>query len=145
MATVTALRHRLLHHRWLTLGLIVLTLLVRFAVPVGYMPVFAGNTVTIALCSGSGPMTMAMTGVAAMTGPARGDSASDHDPGGHGKAEMPCGFAGLSAPFVAGADPVVLALAVAFIVATVFRAVAPRARVVPANLRPPLRGPPATA
>ncbi|WP_174296304.1 DUF2946 family protein [Sphingomonas bacterium] len=138
---MNAFRHHLLRHRWPALLLVALALLVRFAVPAGYMPIFAGNTVTIALCSGSGPMKMAMPGIA---GAADHDS-GDHDTGEHGKGEMPCGFAGLAAPFVAGADPIVLALAVAFIVATVFRVLAPRPRALPAYLRPPLRGPPATA
>ena len=121
---MTAFRHHLLRRRWLALVLVTLALLVRFAVPAGYMPVFSGNTVTIALCSGAGPMKMAMPGMAGM---ADHDS-GNHDTGEHGKGEVPCGFAGLAAPFVAGTDPIVLTLAVAFIVATVLRAVAPRPR-----------------
>ena len=138
---MTAFRLHLLRHRWLALMLVALALLVRFAVPAGYMPVFSGSTVTIALCSGSGPMKIAMPGMAGM---ADHDS-SPRDPSEHGKGEMPCGFAGLAVPFVGGADQIVLALAVAFIVATVFRALAPRPRALAAHLRPPLRGPPATA
>ncbi|MGI4876585.1 MAG: DUF2946 family protein [Janthinobacterium lividum] len=140
---MTAFRHHLLRRRLLALVLVALALLVRFAVPAGYMPVFSGNTVTIALCSGSGPMKLAMPG---MSDHDSGDhDTGDHDTGEHGKGEMPCGFAGLAAPIVTGADPIVLALGVAFIVATVFRAVAPRPRALPAYLRPPLRGPPSTA
>lgn len=104
--------------------------------PAGYMPMFSGNVIMIELCSGYGPvkMTMAMPGMA-----------DHHDKNSeHGKSEMPCGFSGLSTPSLAGADPLLLVLAIAYIVATVFRS-APLTRVtLPTYLRPPLRGPPTT-
>lgn len=46
---------------------------------------------------------------------------------------------------MSGADPLLLALVVAFIVATVFRTVVPPAPRQFTRLRPPLRAPPATA
>ena len=110
----------------------------RVVVPAGYMPTFAGNAVTIALCSGYGPMKMSMPGTAGMAG--HQDKKSDH-----GKSDMPCGFTGLSMLSLAGTDPVLLALAVAFIVATTFLMVPPSPVVVPTFLRPPLRGPPTAA
>lgn len=103
-------------------------------VPAGYMPSVSAGSITIELCSGYGPQKM----VAAMSG-------MTHHPekkGEHGKAEIPCAFAALSAPSLAGADPLLLALAIAFIVATVFRIGRPTAVSTPAFLRPPLRGPP---
>lgn len=107
----------------------------RIVVPAGYMPVFSASAVTFELCSGHGPMTMVMPGM--------GDH---HDQkGGHDKSEMPCGFSALATPSLAGAAPILLALAIAFIVAIVSRSVA-RGRIAPPSyLRPPLRAPPATA
>ena len=129
---MAAVRHHLLQHRWLAAWLVGIALVMRIVVPAGYMPTFVGNSVTIALCSGSGPMTMAMPGMTK-----HGDTKTEH-----GKTEMPCGFAGLSAPSLAGADPILLALAVAFIIATALRAVDPRRVELQRFLRPPLRGPP---
>ncbi len=130
-----SLRHHLLQRRWPSVWLIGLALLMRIAVPAGYMPTFSGGSVAIELCSDYGPAGMTMHGMA-----------GHHDQkGGHGKGETPCGFSGLSTPSLAGADPILLALAIAFIVATVFRA-APRRRIaLPTYLRPPLRGPPTAA
>ena len=130
-------RHHLLQRRWLASWLVGLALLMRMAVPAGYMPMFSGGTVTIELCSGHGPMRTAM----AMPGMAdHRDKKSEH-----GKGELPCGFSGLSTPSLAGATAILLALAIAFIIATVFLAVPPRRVALPTYLRPPLRGPPATA
>ena len=107
----------------------------RIAIPAGFMPMFSGNSVTIQLCSGYGPMTMAMPGMA-----------DHHDKQGeHGKQDVPCGFAGLAAPSLAGADPILLAIAIAFVIASGFLPIPPRRVALPFYLRPPLRGPPTTA
>ena len=93
----------------------------------------SGGSITVELCSGYGPMTMAMP----MPG-------TTHHGGKHdgGKAEQPCAFAGLNAPAVGGADPLLLAMALAFVMAAAFwidlRPAPRRSR----HLRPPLRGPP---
>lgn len=110
----------------------------KLLVPTGYMASVAAGSITIELCSGYGPQTMTM----AMPGMAH--HSDQH--GESGKAEAPCAFAGLAAPSLAGADPLVLAVAIAFIVLTVFR-IAARIAVsgVPSYLRPPLRAPPARA
>jgi hypothetical protein len=118
----------------LAVWLATLALLVKVAVPAGYMIGTEHGTITIELCSGTGPMTMTM----AMPGMAHHDPKSDHD-----KAEQPCPFSGLSAPSLAAADPILLAIAITFIVATVFRSTARPVVRAPAFLRPPLRGPPA--
>ncbi len=107
----------------------------KLLVPAGFMPGTSAGTIMIELCTGAGPQTIAMAL------PATGD----HDKqGDHGKGEMPCAFAGLSAPSLAAADPILIALAIAFIVATVFRSVPVVTAPGFAHLRPPLRGPPAT-
>lgn len=125
-------RH-VLHRRWLAAWLIVAALLMKVLVPAGYMLDVSGGSVTVELCSGYGPMPMTM----AMPGTAHhGDK---HD---GGKAEQPCAFAGLTAPALAGADPMLLALAIAFIIAAVFRVVVWSQPARSRHLRPPLRGPP---
>ena len=102
-------------------------------VPAGYMPVRSGGSIVIELCSGFGPekMTMAMPGM--------GDH---HGKGDRPRGDAPCGFAGHAPPSMAAADPILLVLAIAFILATLFRMPVswPVRRV--SYLRPPLRGPP---
>lgn len=140
---MTRLRPHLLRYRWLACWLVGLALLVRIVVPAGYMPTFTGDTITVELCSGYGPMnmTMARHDMAAMSGmPDRQDKPSEH-----GKGEMPCGFSGLLAHSLAGTDPILLTLAIAFIVASGFVIVAPSTVTLPNFLRPQLRGPPTAA
>lgn len=110
----------------------------KLVVPAGFMPVFSGGGVTIEICTGVGPRTVTMP--MAMPGmPDHGQGKSDH------VKEMPCGFGGLAFPALAAADPIVLALAIAFLIATVFRAVHRDVALAAEHLRPPLRGPPLTA
>ncbi|RDE07548.1 hypothetical protein DVW87_06940 [Sphingomonas aracearum] len=116
--------------------LLLLTLFMKVVVPSGYMVGAAGGAFSIELCPGYEPQKpMAMPG-------------GEHHPDtpDHGKAEMPCAFAGLTAPSLAGADPLLLAAAIVFIVRTVFRTASDREpgrrRL---HLRPPLRGPPRIA
>jgi hypothetical protein len=137
-----AFRQTLTCRRGWAIGLVLLALMTKILVPAGYMPVFSGGAVMIELCSGAGPekMMMAMPGMDDRRGKA------DHSTDRSDKGDMPCGFAGHApAAAMAGADPVLLAVAIALIVATVFRLpVAWRVRSA-AHLRPPLRGPPAIA
>lgn len=134
---MTSLRHHLLRHSWLGLCLVVVALLMRIAVPAGYMPTFSGNSITVEICSGYGPMKMTMD-ILGRAG--HNDKKSDQS-----KGEMPCAFSALAAPSLAGADPILLALAVAFIIATMLRMAPPVRVTLPSYLRPPPRGPPATA
>jgi hypothetical protein len=134
---VQSLRNHLLQRRWLAFWLVGFALLMRMAVPAGYMPMFSGSAITIELCSGYGPveMTMAMPGMA------------DHHDGKStpGKGEMPCGFSALSTPSRAGADPIQLALAIIFIVETALLGATLIRITRIERLRPPLRGPPLAA
>lgn len=106
----------------------------KVVVPGGYMLAASTGGMTIEICSGYGPtgMTMPMNGMS-------------HDGGkqDHGKAGQPCIYAGLNAPVTGGADPLLLELFVAFIIATVFRTVVSRTSRRHPRLRPPLRAPPA--
>jgi hypothetical protein len=140
---VTRFRRLFLDHRTLSAWLIALALLMKVAVPAGFMPVIAGGTVTIAICGGTQPADPAMR--MAMPGMAQHQDRSGHDDAGHSGRDMPCAFSGLAMPSLAAVDPVLLALAIAFIVAVAFRVVAPGLVRAPAFLRPPLRGPPTPA
>ena len=135
---MTALRRLFLRHRALAGWIVAAALLMKLLVPAGYMPTMAGNSVIIQICSGYGPMTMAMA--MPIPGPIPGkEQGQDHQ---QDKAEMPCAFSGLSAPTLAAADPILLALAILFVMVAGARFVVPLPARSPAHLRPPLRGPP---
>ncbi|WP_374945088.1 DUF2946 family protein [Sphingomonas sp.] len=129
---MTGLRQYLLCHRALAASLVALALLMKVLVPTGYMLGTSTGSITVELCSGYGPAKMTMPGMAH-----HGGDKSDH-----GKAEQPCAFSGLSAPSLAATDPILLALALAFIIATAFRAPTPVLVQARAFLRPPTTGPP---
>lgn len=136
---MTALRQHLMRRPVLAAWLVAFALLMKVLVPTGYMfGTSPTGSITIELCSGYGPVMVA----APVHGMAHHHGKHDHQ----GKEMPPCAFSGLSAPSLAGADPLVLAAAIAFIILTVFRIAArytlPDA---PSYLRPPLRGPPAHA
>lgn len=127
---VTRLRHHIFTHRGWAAWLFAAALLMKLLVPAGFMPAASAGTITIELCTGAGAQTITIPGE------------HQDEQGGHGKTGSPCIFAGLGAPLLAAADPVLLALALAFVVATAFRlAVAPVTTAL-AYLRPPPRGPP---
>ena len=132
---MAVLRHYILRHRLLAVWLIAAALLMKVLVPTGYMASTSAGSIVIEICTGYGPqkMVMAMPGMEHHQ-----DKKRDH-----GKAGAPCAFSGLSAPSLAAADPLVLALAFAFIMAGVFRLAIAGAVATPAFLRPPSRGPPA--
>jgi len=133
-AFVTSLRHHIHGHRRWAAALVALALLMKLLVPAGFMASASNGTIQIELCASSGPRTI----VIAIPG-------LDHDKKSEAaKGDGPCTFSGHAAPSLGAADPILLAVAIAFIVATVFRTApvgTPRRR---AHLRPPLRGPPAT-
>lgn len=113
-------------------------LLLKLLVPTGYMIESDHGYITISICSGTAPRTM----VVEMPGMHDGMP----EPGkseGHGKAEMPCAFAGLSAAAMGAIDPIQLARLIAFVLAVGLIATSLPAPSQPAYLRPPLRGPPA--
>jgi len=134
---VNRLRCHILSRRRWAIGLVTLALLAKLLVPAGFMPLFGTGTIMVELCSGYGVEKVA---IALPAGKAR--SLPD---GEHGKADSPCTFSALSATSLAGADPIILAIAIGFILATVFRAVSLGFEQPAAHLRPPLRGPPPIA
>ena len=120
--------------------LVVAALALKLLVPTGFMPIAgADGTITVQICSGLAmapkTMTIAVSGMPGGQGEHRSPASAD----------TPCAFAGLMMPMVAGADPLLLAVAIAFVMAIV-ASLAPRAWFAsPARLRPPLRGPPLPA
>jgi hypothetical protein len=114
---------------WLVAG----ALFMSIVMPAGFMPVASGGSVILEPCSGHGPETMAMPGMAHH--PDRQDRS--------GKDRMPCGFSGNAAPSLTLADAILPLAATLFVAAPMFRTWIGAAIVRPAFLRPPLRGPPA--
>ena len=129
-----SLRRLALSHRRLFALLFAAALLVKLLVPAGYMPVFNGKTLTVAMCNGSGPVTVTI--------PMSGDHEGKQ---GQQGADQPCAFSSLAGQSLAAADPVLLAAALvfAFVLALFALQLPPLRR--DDHLRPPLRGPPAHA
>ncbi|MBD8617586.1 hypothetical protein IFT67_01470 [Sphingomonas sp. CFBP 13728] len=136
-------RRLFLDHGTLSAWLIVCALAMKILVPAGFMPVVSGGTVTIQICGGTAPTTMVtMIAKATMMAKTMPGMMHHQDKGDHQSREMPCAFSGLSAPSLAAVDPLLLAIAIAFIVAMGFRRTSTTPVAAPAYLRPPLRGPP---
>jgi hypothetical protein len=126
-------------HRRLAVLLIVLALVIKAVVPAGYMLGVQGTVLTVTICADASGSEVHKQIVVPPKGTAN-DLADAH-----AKAPVACPYAALGFAALAGADAVLLALALAFVLAL---GLAP-SRPVPlrriAFLRPPLRGPPALA
>lgn len=131
-----SLRRLLMGNRPLAIAILVLALLMKIVTPVGFMPTVSNGRIVVGICSGTGASTMVMT----IPGLEHGKPDGGNHPG---KVEQPCAFAGLSAPILAAADPMLLVAAILFVLALGIRPLLPPAPIAPPNLRPPLRGPPA--
>lgn len=134
MSSLRALSHR---YAQLTLVLVALALAVKALVPAGYMISSAGERfLTVTICAdASGSLKQMRIAI-----PVKGDTGSDHSEA--ADKSQPCAFSGLGHAALDGADPVLLAAALAFILLAGFAPLrAPPARDNP-FLRPPLRGPP---
>lgn len=141
-----AFRH-ILAQRHLAALICAAAMLLKLLVPTGYMIASGHERIALTLCSGMAaqPEAMVMPGMdqpMAMTQGTMRDKGKSTD---HGKPEMPCAFAGLSAQVLGAVDVVLLAIALAVVAIMALRStprVAPRAA---PYLRPPLRGPPLSA
>ncbi len=136
MQALRALTHR---HRLLALLLVMLALAVKAAVPAGYMVGQHGKVLTVEICADASGGTVTKQIVIPQSG-APTDGKSAHD-----KAPATCPYAGLGLASLTGADAVLLALALVFILALGFATAPPLPLRRIAFLRPPLRGPPALA
>jgi hypothetical protein len=136
--SVQPFRTTLSRHRWLAAAILFAALALRLLVPAGYMPVLDAGRATLAICSGQGPVTVPTPAHHAMAGMAH------HGGVGHDEAVVPkgCAFADLSLQVLGGADPVLLAVALAFILAIAIQIRTPAPPRAAPHLRPPLRGPP---
>lgn len=121
------LRTHIRQNRWLAVWLVMAALCMKVLVPAGFMPVMSGGTMTVIVCSGvmRQAVTVAIPGKVA------------------DKPELPCAFGGLGTPGLAATDPILLAIAIAFVMATGFAALSLPVPAGSRHLWPPLRGPPA--
>jgi len=130
MATLRAFFRR---HAALALLIVLMAIGLRALMPAGYMTNVSAQGITVELCSGVAGQTVTIA--------LPGDHRSGDTDRGH--VDAPCAFAGLGSQALAAIDPFVLAIAIAFIMAAVFRRVVAGLVTPPGFLRPPLRGPPA--
>jgi hypothetical protein len=130
-------------HRRFAALLVALALAMKALVPGGYMIGQQGKVLTVTICADASGTGLTRQIVVPTS---ESESQSDRGKSGeHGKSDSPCPYAALGMAALGGADTVLLALALAFILALGFaplRPVRPERR---AYLRPPLRGPPAQA
>lgn len=131
---MSSLRSNIFRHRRLAALLVAAALLMKLLVPTGFMPEISGGKMVVQLCTGQGAQTV-MIDIPGKVG--------EHEQSEHKKADMPCAFAGLSSPSLAATDPILLVIAVAFIIATVFLAAPLPISRRGLYLRPPSQGPPA--
>lgn len=131
------IRSALLKHPLLVLAIGLAGLMLRLAVPAGFMPVLDQGRPALAMCSGYGTIA---SQAALPAGPAT--TVPEHHHEDKPKADGSCAFANLSLPLSGAADAVQLAAALLFIMtaALFFAAVLPPRAAL--RLRPPLRGPP---
>jgi hypothetical protein len=133
-----ALRLFLRDHRRLAVLLLGFALAMKALMPAGYMVGAQGKVLTISICADAQGGGYSKQIVVPYSG-----KHSEEPP--HVKDGQACPFSALTMAALGGVDPVLLALALAFVLALGF-ATAPPLRLVQAfHLRPPLRGPPANA
>lgn len=126
----------LLHARYhIALALVVLALAIRLLVPTGTMPGSGDRVLTVQICADASGLPQSQ--VLVIPG-----KPTPHE---NNAAEGTCAFAGLAAPMLGGADPVLLAIALAFILAIGLALAAPALPARFARFQPPTRGPPTFA
>lgn len=132
------LRQILLKRRQLALWLVAFALALKVIVPAGYMVREQGTTLTIAICGDASGSHLTRQIVL----PQRDASP---DGGAQHAKSIACPYSVLDMAGSAGADPILLGLALGFILALGFvSSVAPEPSAHP-HARPPLRGPPLAA
>lgn len=130
-----ALRQTLLHYRGLALCLVALALAMKALVPGGFMLHAEARVVTLAICGdASGAHLTRQVVVPQRETPQ--DRAAQHAKG------TSCPYSALDMAGTPGTDPVLLGLALAFILAIGLAPFAAPRLATRVYLRPPLRGPP---
>lgn len=133
------LRAFLLRHRALAMFVAAFALCLKAAMPAGYMLGQQARVLTIVLCADASGAPMKQQIVLGNTGQ------TGHEADKTAKADTVCPYSALSLTALGGADALLLALALAFILALGFAGRAPALPARAQYLRPPLRGPPALA
>jgi hypothetical protein len=127
------LRAFFLRHRRMAALLIALTLAMKALVPAGFMLGSDSRVLTVQICADA--LGQQVTQKIVLPASHSGEDKA--------KSDSPCHFTALGHAMLGGADPLLLAVALAFVLALGFAPVlAPAPRRI-AFLRPPLRGPPA--
>ena len=136
MQTLRAFFHA---RRRLAILLLAAALAMKVLVPAGYMPGQQSRVLTIEICADTMGAKITRQIVVPHAGkPGEAQTAS-------AKGSGVCAFSSLAMASLSGADPALLALALAFIIALGFTHAAQVQLRRVAYLRPPLRGPPARA
>lgn len=124
----------LLHSRFhLTLVLVAMALAMRLLVPAGMMPGSGDRVLSVQICADASGLPKSQVLVI----PGKPAQHSDNS------AKGTCAFGSLAAPALSGADPVLLAIALAYILAIGLALAAPVLPARFARFQPPTRGPPA--
>lgn len=121
----------MLHNRHLAMLLVLLALAMKALVPAGYMVGSSTRALTVLICADSTGQRTAVK-ITIPQGPDK-TAAKDH---------KPCTFAGHGAAALAAADPVQLALALAFVLALGFLATEAPSLASTRRILPPPCGPP---
>ena len=124
-------------HPLLAVWLVALALLVKAVVPSGFMASVSAEGIVVQLCTADGMQTVLLTA----DGQIKSPDSSQPDRG----QDAPCVFTGHGAPLLSGADPVLLAVAIAFIMLLGLQPVKTLRLQQPFFLRPPAIGPPLNA
>lgn len=132
-----ALRHSFRIHRRLLLAFALLALALRALLPAGTMLEQQGRTLTVTICADATglPQVREIT----VPGTPREGHSQPSKMDGSGNA---CPYAGLAMASLAGADPILLAVALALLMVLGLLAVTPPPPEPSRRLRPPLRAPP---
>ncbi|TYC92903.1 DUF2946 family protein [Novosphingobium sp. BW1] len=129
-----ALRSFLARHLWLFALVLAMALAMKALVPAGFMIESAGAKVlTVGICDSQGHTRLQKIAL-----PGKPDTSSQQ----HAKAAKECPFTALSAHALGHAEPTLLALALAFILALGFLPAPPLRLFRPRYWTPPLRAPP---
>lgn len=135
-------RQLLREHRRLAAVLVALALCMKMFVPAGYMIGAGSKIITVRICADAsgGEQTLQVAIPLDKDGGAQSGQGANV-----GKAEATCAWSALGQASLGGADPVLLALVLAFIMALGIGWRAPQPRRSRHHIRPPLRGPPVLA
>lgn len=134
-----SLRRQFRDHRRLLLAFALLALALRALLPAGTMLASEGRTLTVTICADATGLPQ----LHQITVP--GTPRDGHAPSKSGADGNACPYAGLAMASLAGADPVLLAAALALLMVLGLLAVTPPPIAQSRRLRPPLRAPPLSA